>query len=74
MKYVLLFYIFKKCDWRALDALFTYHGSDVLPHRLAVLSNFPETYSPFEYRSLLPEAKYFFFWYFMVFDIWSQQI
>ena len=45
VKYVMFF--FKKCDWRALDALFTYHGSDVLSHRLAVLSNFPETFPPF---------------------------
>ena len=22
-------------DWRALDAVFTYHGEDVLPHRYA---------------------------------------
>ncbi|XP_040848780.1 neuroblastoma-amplified sequence isoform X2 [Ochotona curzoniae] len=41
---------------QALDILFTYHGSDLLPHRLAILSNFPETTSPHEYSVLLPEA------------------
>lgn len=42
----------------ALEILFTYHGSDLLPHRLAILSNFPETTSPHEYSALLPEAWY----------------
>ncbi|XP_036290535.1 neuroblastoma-amplified sequence isoform X3 [Pipistrellus kuhlii] len=42
----------------ALEILFTYHGSDLLPHRLAILSNFPETTSPHEYSALLPEACY----------------
>ncbi|GAB1605191.1 neuroblastoma-amplified sequence-like [Argonauta hians] len=41
----------------AVEALFTYHGADVLPHRLAVLSNFPETTSPREYSNLLPEVS-----------------
>ncbi|EHB07797.1 Neuroblastoma-amplified sequence, partial [Heterocephalus glaber] len=40
----------------ALEILFTYHGSDLLPHRLAILSNFPETTSPHQYSALLPEA------------------
>uniref|UniRef100_A0A2K5CEZ1 NBAS subunit of NRZ tethering complex n=1 Tax=Aotus nancymaae TaxID=37293 RepID=A0A2K5CEZ1_AOTNA len=41
---------------QALEILFTYHGSDLLPHRLVILSNFPETTSPHEYSVLLPEA------------------
>lgn len=41
-------------DWEAVAALFTYHGAETLTHRLAILSNFPETTSPIEYRSLLP--------------------
>ncbi|CAE1234400.1 NBAS [Acanthosepion pharaonis] len=40
----------------AVEALFSYHGTDVLPHRLAILSNFPETTSPSEYSHLLPEV------------------
>ncbi|XP_028823791.1 NBAS subunit of NRZ tethering complex isoform X2 [Denticeps clupeoides] len=40
----------------ALDILFTYHGSELLQHRLALLCNFPETTSPHEYTTLLPEA------------------
>lgn len=40
----------------AVEALFIYHGADVLPHRLAILSNFPETTSPREYSHLLPEV------------------
>ncbi|KAM9317014.1 NBAS subunit of NRZ tethering complex [Gastrophryne carolinensis] len=41
----------------ALELLFTFHGSDLLPHQLAILSNFPETTSPHEYATLLPEAS-----------------
>ncbi|XP_068433221.1 NBAS subunit of NRZ tethering complex isoform X2 [Clinocottus analis] len=40
----------------ALDILFTYHGAELLQHRLAILHNFPETTSPHEYTILLPEA------------------
>ena len=47
---------FQEGNWEALDAIFTYHGQETLPHRLAILSNFDETLSPSEYRSLLPEA------------------
>ncbi|XP_028411208.1 LOW QUALITY PROTEIN: neuroblastoma-amplified sequence-like [Dendronephthya gigantea] len=43
-------------DWNAVDCLLTYHGKQTLPHYLSILSNFPETTSPFDYRSLLPEA------------------
>lgn len=43
---------------QALEILFTYHGSDLLPHRLAILSSFPETTSPHQYSVLLPEAWY----------------
>ncbi|KAM5262785.1 NBAS subunit of NRZ tethering complex [Ctenodactylus gundi] len=46
----------RESNVQALEILFTYHGSDLLPHRLAVLSNFPETTSPHEYSVLLPEA------------------
>lgn len=45
-------------NWEAVAALFTYHGEETLTHRLAVLSNFPETTSPIEYQSLLPLFKY----------------
>lgn len=41
---------------QALDILFTYHGAELLQHRLALLYNFPETTSPHEYTILLPEA------------------
>lgn len=41
---------------QAVDILFTYHGEELLQHRLAILSNFPETTSPHEYAILLPEA------------------
>jgi len=44
-------------DWEALDAIFTYHGQQTLPHRLAILSNFPETKKPSDYKYLLPEAS-----------------
>ncbi|XP_058144004.1 NBAS subunit of NRZ tethering complex [Dasypus novemcinctus] len=46
----------RESNVQALEILFTYHGSDLLPHRLAILSNFPETTSPYEYSVLLPEA------------------
>ncbi|XP_044117988.1 neuroblastoma-amplified sequence isoform X1 [Neovison vison] len=48
----------RESNVQALEILFTYHGSDLLPHRLAILSNFPETTSPHEYSVLLPEACY----------------
>nr|XP_048295688.1 NBAS subunit of NRZ tethering complex isoform X5 [Myodes glareolus] len=46
----------RESNVQALEILLTYHGSDLLPHRLAILSNFPETTSPHEYAVLLPEA------------------
>ncbi|XP_036080545.1 neuroblastoma-amplified sequence isoform X2 [Rousettus aegyptiacus] len=48
----------RESNVQALEILFTYHGSDLLAHRLAILSNFPETTSPHEYSFLLPEACY----------------
>ncbi|XP_036729104.1 neuroblastoma-amplified sequence isoform X1 [Balaenoptera musculus] len=48
----------RESNVQALEILFTYHGSDLLPHRLVILSNFPETTSPHEYSVLLPEACY----------------
>ncbi|XP_053522900.1 NBAS subunit of NRZ tethering complex isoform X2 [Artibeus jamaicensis] len=48
----------RESNVQALEILFTYHGSDLRSHRLAVLSNFPETTSPHEYSALLPEARY----------------
>ncbi|KAG7239145.1 hypothetical protein INR49_029896 [Caranx melampygus] len=46
----------RESNVQALDILFTYHGADLLQHRLAILHNFPETTSPHEYTILLPEA------------------
>ncbi|XP_063006926.1 NBAS subunit of NRZ tethering complex isoform X2 [Melospiza melodia melodia] len=48
----------RESNVRALEILFTFHGSVLLPHRQAILSNFPETTSPHEYALLLPEACY----------------
>ncbi|RMC17230.1 hypothetical protein DUI87_05808 [Hirundo rustica rustica] len=49
---------YEESNVRALEILFTFHGSALLPHRQAILSNFPETTSPHEYALLLPEACY----------------
>ncbi|XP_076004832.1 NBAS subunit of NRZ tethering complex isoform X2 [Genypterus blacodes] len=46
----------RESNVQALDILFTYHGAELLQHRLALLYNFPETTSPHEYTVLLPEA------------------
>ncbi|XP_048858218.1 NBAS subunit of NRZ tethering complex isoform X2 [Brienomyrus brachyistius] len=46
----------RESNVQALDILFTYHGAELLEHRLAILYNFPETSSPHEYMVLLPEA------------------
>ncbi|XP_053565639.1 NBAS subunit of NRZ tethering complex isoform X2 [Bombina bombina] len=46
----------RESNVQALKILFTFHGSDLLPHILPILSNFPETTSPHEYSILLPEA------------------
>uniref|UniRef100_A0A8C2ZSW2 NBAS subunit of NRZ tethering complex n=1 Tax=Cyclopterus lumpus TaxID=8103 RepID=A0A8C2ZSW2_CYCLU len=45
----------RESNVQALDILFTYHGAELLQHRLAILHNFPETTSPHEYTILLPE-------------------
>ncbi|GFR67776.1 neuroblastoma-amplified sequence-like, partial [Elysia marginata] len=42
-------------DWRAVETLLTFHSEELAPHRLAILSNFPETADPSDYSSLLPE-------------------
>ncbi|TSL47624.1 Neuroblastoma-amplified sequence [Bagarius yarrelli] len=47
---------YEESNVQALDILFTFHGSELLKHRLAILCNFPETTSPHEYTALLPEA------------------
>ncbi|KAK9531668.1 hypothetical protein VZT92_011078 [Zoarces viviparus] len=47
----------RESNVQALDILFTYHGAELLQHRLAILHNFPETTSPHEYTILLPEAR-----------------
>lgn len=46
----------RESNVQALDILFTYHGAELLQHRLAILCNFPETTSPHEYSDLLPKA------------------
>ncbi|XP_051954373.1 NBAS subunit of NRZ tethering complex [Xyrauchen texanus] len=46
----------RESNVQALDILFTYHSSELLQHRLAILYNFPETTSPHEYTDLLPKA------------------
>uniref|UniRef100_A0A8C4NHH4 NBAS subunit of NRZ tethering complex n=1 Tax=Dicentrarchus labrax TaxID=13489 RepID=A0A8C4NHH4_DICLA len=48
----------RESNVQALDILFTYHGAELLQHRLAILYNFPETTSPHEYTILLPEVKF----------------
>ncbi|XP_074051180.1 NBAS subunit of NRZ tethering complex isoform X1 [Macrotis lagotis] len=48
----------RESNVQALGILFTYHGVELLTHRLAILSNFPETTSPHEYAALLPEASF----------------
>uniref|UniRef100_A0A3B4BNR5 Neuroblastoma-amplified sequence N-terminal domain-containing protein n=1 Tax=Pygocentrus nattereri TaxID=42514 RepID=A0A3B4BNR5_PYGNA len=58
----------RESNVQALDILFTYHGSELLQHRLAILCNFPETTSPHEYTALLPEA-----WSNLVFIPWNEQ-
>ncbi|KAK6630113.1 hypothetical protein RUM44_005664 [Polyplax serrata] len=42
-------------NWLAVSIMFTHMGDTVLPHQLPILSNFPETLRPLQYRSLLPE-------------------
>ncbi|XP_035662778.1 neuroblastoma-amplified sequence-like [Branchiostoma floridae] len=47
----------RKNEWQSVEILFANHHEELLPHRLAILSNFPETTSPFEYQTLLPVAS-----------------
>ena len=39
-----------KSNWRGVEVMFTLFGKQTLPHRLAILSQFPETTSPYEYK------------------------
>ena len=36
----------------ALSVMFTYHGQDTLPHRLAILANMKPTLGPYDFRYL----------------------
>ncbi|EDV27064.1 uncharacterized protein TRIADDRAFT_54605 [Trichoplax adhaerens] len=45
----------RESNWEAVDILFAYFSTVLTPHRLAILSNFPETCSPKKYKYLLPE-------------------
>jgi len=44
-------------DAHAVDILLNFYTDDLSPHLLAILSNFPETLSPYQYRNLLPCLK-----------------
>uniref|UniRef100_A0A0C9RYP9 Nbas_0 protein n=1 Tax=Fopius arisanus TaxID=64838 RepID=A0A0C9RYP9_9HYME len=46
----------RDCDYKAVEIMLTYHGGKLVPHWLAVISCFPETLSPLEYKKLLPEC------------------
>lgn len=41
-------------DANAVEKLLNFYTEDLRPHLLAILSNFPETLSPYHYRNLLP--------------------
>ena len=45
-------------DADSVAVLMTVFGDPVLPHWLAVLSNFPETTSPAVYVDILPDKRY----------------
>lgn len=45
----------RAANGRAVECMLTYQGSQTLHHWLPILSNFPETVCPMEYKSLLPE-------------------
>ncbi|KAH9508425.1 hypothetical protein Btru_055206 [Bulinus truncatus] len=47
----------RKNDWTAVEILLIYHSNELAPHRLAILSNFPETTDPADYKSLLPKLS-----------------
>ncbi|XP_037073192.1 neuroblastoma-amplified sequence-like, partial [Pollicipes pollicipes] len=46
----------RRSDWQALGVMLTYHGHELLEHRLLLLSNVPETTPPALYAPLLPEV------------------
>ncbi|XP_034172180.2 NBAS subunit of NRZ tethering complex isoform X2 [Osmia lignaria lignaria] len=46
----------KDGDWQGVEIMFTYHGENLLPHWLAIISYFPETLNPLKYKKLLPEC------------------
>ena len=46
-------------DADSIGVLMTVFGDTVLPHWLAVLSNFPETTNPAVYEDILPNKRYY---------------
>lgn len=44
-------------DAHAVETLLNFYTDDLTAHILPILSNFPETLSPFQYRNLLPHLK-----------------
>ncbi|XP_034935335.1 neuroblastoma-amplified sequence-like [Chelonus insularis] len=46
----------RDCNHRAVNILFTYHRPKLMPHWLIIISCFPETLNPCEYKKLLPEC------------------
>ena len=52
-------------DTHAVETCLEYYTIELSPHLLAILSNFPETLSPYQYRNLLPccrKNEKFFQW------------
>lgn len=41
-------------DAHAVDTLLNFYTEDTVKHVIAIISNFPETISPYQYRNLLP--------------------
>ncbi|XP_057318854.1 NBAS subunit of NRZ tethering complex-like [Microplitis mediator] len=46
----------RDCDHATVRLLFTYHGQKLMAHWLPIISYFPETLNPNEYKKLLPEC------------------
>ncbi|CAD6224651.1 GSCOCG00005485001-RA-CDS [Cotesia congregata] len=46
----------RDCDHNTVGLLFTYHGQKLIAYWLPIISYFPETLNPNEYKKLLPEC------------------
>ena len=46
----------KNANFQGVEIMFTYYGACLIPHWLMIISYFPETLNPENYKKLLPQC------------------